>query len=254
MVRALKNSPTLDEAVFLSESASGQTRWLSFVKPDPDPAFGGKNGPLLVDRDIIAKNFSSVNEDERGDCSEVNEIAADLARMDGADVAPLAASTKLFGGLSEANMLALMNKISETVTRPPVKFILLGEDATLEEKETLKNEYWAELDKWNSVLDSQNFEFVLGNFVTLADCILWPSLVRVDNVYARQFGFEKTIRKDFPRLSEYIQRVGERFPRLVDELDMNECVRLYWQNPTLSQHCGNDPAGPVPETIDIFNT
>eukprot|EP00931_Biecheleriopsis_adriatica_P049745 TRINITY_DN28785_c0_g1_i3.p2 TRINITY_DN28785_c0_g1~~TRINITY_DN28785_c0_g1_i3.p2 ORF type:complete len:153 (+),score=28.90 TRINITY_DN28785_c0_g1_i3:605-1063(+) len=144
-------------------------------------------------------------------------------------------------------MVALMNDISGKVTMGPYKFIMVPEGA----KEEIRAGFFAELAKWEEVLSKQRY--VLGDQVSLADCVLWPSLVRFDNVYAGQFfKTQKTIRQDFPNLQAYLNRVVDAYPILLADLDMPTIVKLYWQSGILAPRAGNDPKAPVPEVIDIF--
>jgi len=249
MVRAVKGG-LLDEAFLLSESCMGQTKQEGFFFDPPEAEFGKKflrevyaaakpgyegkfSVPLLVDRDT--KEF--VN-------NESIELAIAMARM------TEEAEPPLFAGKSEEEMAAFMDELSKKLTLGPYKYIFSTDAAV---KEAVQAEFYAELSKWDAVLAGQ--DYVLGSDqFSLADCVMWPVLVRVDNVYARQFGLKgKTIREDFPNLQQYLQRIAERFPRLLAELDMPLLVRLYWQSGNLSPHCGNDPESPVPEVIDIFD-
>ena len=71
--------------------------------------------------------------------------------------------------------------------------------------------------------------FGVGVSTTLADAVLWASLVRYDNVYARQFGLGERVAlgKSYPHCLAYVRRVVAACPRLMDELEMEACIKIY---------------------------
>jgi len=248
MARMLNGN--LDDAVLPSDSCVGQTKAEGFFYDPPEPEFNTKfirdvyleakpdyegkfSVPLLVDRETKA----FVN-------NESIDLTLAFSRLNatGSETNPLLA------GMSEEEMVPMLQNISAQLTAGPYKYIFATEQAT---KDQLQAEYWATVAKWDAVLADQ--EYALGAQISLVDCVVWPSVVRIDNVYARQFGLtDKTVRDDFPNLQAYLNRIADRYPQILEDLDMPLIIKLYWQSGNLATHCGNDPSAPVPAVIDIF--
>jgi putative glutathione S-transferase len=140
-----------------------------------------------------------------------------------------------------------MEDLSANVTLTPYRF-LFAQDA--DSKEQMREKIHSEFSKWNEVLDETAF---LGgkNTLSMADCVLWPSLLRFDNVYTRQFGLTgKTIKEDFPNLMKYVRAIYH-IQRIREDAELDSVVKMYWQSVSLSKMAGNDPLVEVPEVIEI---
>ena len=98
----------------------------------------------------------------------------------------------------------------------------------------------------------------MGDQLSLPDCILWATIVRFDNVYARQFGLKgKTIKNDYPNLARFAERLWNQKSKkgdttLGEDANLKEAIRLYWQSGNLAPHAGNDPDAPVPDQVPVF--
>ncbi|CAB9506511.1 Glutathione S-transferase [Seminavis robusta] len=141
------------------------------------------------------------------------------------------------------------------ITMLPYKY-LMTKDAT--QKQDIVDQLEATLDKYESLLGTQ--PYLLGEHISLPDCILWITLIRFDNVYGRIFGIlssSKTIQSDYPNLTKYVERIWKTPSQsskttLGDEIDMPELVRLYWVSPTIGALCSHDQSLPPPPVLDLF--
>lgn len=148
----------------------------------------------------------------------------------------------------------MARELSDKVSLSVHRFLFASDPSA---KQKLQSKLHAELDKYEKVLNNQCY--LLGDQISLADCVLWPTLIRMDNSYSRQFGLEgKSIRKDCPNLHHYIQRIGSIYARMSGrklsvDANLPEVIRMYWESSVLAPKTGNDPKSPVPETIPVFD-
>jgi glutathionyl-hydroquinone reductase len=147
----------------------------------------------------------------------------------------------------------LAKDLAKEITLLPYKYVLATDSS---QKEVIASQLWTLFDKYEALLGSQSY--ILGDKITLPDCILWISLIRYDNIYARMFGgvlSTKTITREYPNLANFVQRIWNRpcaknaTRTLGDDVEMSEVVRLYWQSHHIAPLAGHDPSSPPPETL-----
>ena len=163
----------------------------------------------------------------------------------------------------------LAKDISDNVTSAVYKYMFASTDPG--KRKVVTNQLWLEFDKYEELLTKQNY--ILGDTITFPDLVFWPSLIRYDNVYARQFGIKgKSIKEDYPNLKKYIERIWNiqtvaarattntdpstktttsQTTTLGGDANLNEIIRTYWQS-TISRAAGSDPKSPPPKSIPIF--
>jgi putative glutathione S-transferase len=147
---------------------------------------------------------------------------------------------------------ALAQDLDSNVTNAIYKFLFIP---TIH-KQNVAEALWAEFDKYDKLLESQ--PYLLGDKLSFPDCILWATVIRFDNVYARQFGLKgKTIRQDYPNLAKFAERVWKVPSKrgdttLGEDANLPEVTRLYWQSSHLAAQAGNDPTSPPPEILPVF--
>jgi glutathionyl-hydroquinone reductase len=148
---------------------------------------------------------------------------------------------------------ALARDLADKITLLPYKYVLANDPT---QKEAIAVQLWTLFDKYEALLGTQ--PYIMGNRITLPDCILWISLIRYDNVYARMFGGvldTKIITRDYPNLAKFVKRIWNTpcskdvTRTLGDDVDMPEVVRLYWQSYQIAPLAGHDPSSPPPETL-----
>ncbi len=194
-------------------------------------SYAGKfTTPLLIDN--ISKSI--ISNDSIAICYALNQMRNSTQL----DIAPEGAE-------------AVAADISENVTVIPYKFLF----SCGEKKEPWRQKMFGQLDRFEHLLSER--QFVIEGAFTVADCVLWPVLVRFDNVYARQFGLDgKSIRNDYPNLRRYIRRVA--FVKTVAggslglDINLPEVIRLYWQSESLASKAGNDPRSSVPYSLPVL--
>lgn len=255
-VRLVRLLLSLEDSIHLSY-VTGQTAAEGFVFDDddaPEPEFGATslkevyakaaphdyNGrftvPLLVDRETK---------------SMVSNASLELA--------VLLAKTEESQSLLPEGAEKLAKEIDSGVTNPVYKFLFAS---TREAKEEIRTQLLLQLDRYEALLRDQ--PYVMGEKITLPDVVLWPSLIRYDNVYARQFGMTgRTIKEHYPSLTRYIQRIWElpcgdssiedcNSSSIGRDANLPEAVRSYWQSEPISQHALNDPTAPIPPVLALF--
>lgn len=148
---------------------------------------------------------------------------------------------------------ALCKDIADNVSLPAYNF-LFNPDPT--SRKTVSEALWSELDKYDKILSSQ--PYLLGDEISLPDCLLWATLIRYDNVYARQFGLKgKSIKEDYPHLAQFAERIWKLPSKrgdttLGEDASMEEIIRMYWQSRNIAPKAGNDPTAPQPEVLPVF--
>ena len=148
----------------------------------------------------------------------------------------------------------LAKELSQSVTMLPYKFLMSGK------KPELGDQLWAELSKYEQQFAEKKQPFLMGDHISVPDCILWATLLRYDNIYARQFGLNdgKTIKDNFPNLTAYAARIWNTPSKLSsggtlgEEARLPEIIRMYWQSEDISPLAGNDSKSDVPETVSLF--
>eukprot|EP00927_Polykrikos_kofoidii_P059789 TRINITY_DN5491_c0_g1_i6.p1 TRINITY_DN5491_c0_g1~~TRINITY_DN5491_c0_g1_i6.p1 ORF type:complete len:289 (+),score=24.31 TRINITY_DN5491_c0_g1_i6:66-869(+) len=248
-VRIMRQLRGLEASILLT-SAHGQSKeGFFFAEPEPefgesslpavyrgaDPEYQGKFVvPLLLDREskTIASN------DSLPACQLLLRMPTTVEGAGLAELVPEGAE-------------AFASEISNMLVTAPYRFL----NATSgDEKDQAREAMFAQLERFDAMLATS--PFAMGDQLTLPDIVLWPALIRYDNVYARQFGLTgKSIQFDFLNLHRYIQRVAS-YPTpsgstLGADANLPDIVRLYWQSENLSPKAGNDPTAPVPEVIDL---
>lgn len=169
------------------------------------------------------------------------------------ELAAMLAKTEESKSMIPEGAETLAREISDGVTSQVYKFILVPEPAA---KEEVRRQLFLQLDHYEALLEKQTY--VMGDQITLPDVVLWPSLIRYDNIYARQFGIVgRTVRQNYPALTRYIQRIWELPIRdgsssVGQDVNLPEAVRMYWQSEVLSVPAGNDPSAPVPPVLSLF--
>eukprot|EP00797_Seminavis_robusta_P014638 Sro2202_g318910.2 (262) ;mRNA; r:11270-12055 len=149
---------------------------------------------------------------------------------------------------------ALARDLSDKVTTAVYKY-LFNPDPTA--KQEVKKDLWAQFDHYEDLLGKQ--DHLMGSTLSLPDLVLWATLIRYDNVYARQFGIEgKSLHKDYPNLKRFARRIWNMPSKsksgitLGEDANLPEIIRTYWQSGNLAPKAGNDPTSPPPETLPVL--
>ena len=246
-VRLVRLLHGLEDSIEMTYVTGQTSESFTFDEPEPefkvltlkelyakaDPAYEGKaTVPMLLDK----TNQKLVN-------NESLDLALGLAAQCKSDDL----------NLMQEGTEHLAKDISSKVSVAVYKFLF---NPDKDAKQKIADELWSEFEKYNQLLDKQ--PFVCGDKLSIADLVLWASVIRFDNVYARQFGLKgKTILKDYPSLSKFAARVWKMKSKkgdttLGDDASMDEIIRMYWESGNLAPKAGNDPKAAAPEVLPVF--
>lgn len=187
------------EDIFEITFASGQTAEDGFIFASPEPEFGSSS---------LKQIYKKTLPDYEGEAT----VPAIVDRTDGSMVShesleaaiALARQCKTDDlDLLPPGTIELATDISDKVTIALYK-ILFNPDATA--KAAIASDLWAEFENYNKLLSTQ--PLLMGEKLSLPDCVLWATVIRYDDMYARQFGIQgRSILTDYPHLAAFAKRM-----------------------------------------------
>jgi glutathionyl-hydroquinone reductase len=194
-----------------------------YAQASPD-YHGSHSTPLIVDR----RTKTMVSNESLDVCVALAQQHAPTLLPDGAE--------------------ALAKEVG-TITMLPYLYLIKGKPMELAQQ------FWRELDQYEKRL-AQN-PYLMGDTLTLPDCILWITMIQMDNIYTRQFGLpEKTIQGDYPNLRDFVERIwnlpSSSGSTVGEDANLPEIIRMSWNSEAMAPLAGNDPTSEPPPMISLF--
>lgn len=94
-------------------------------------------------------------------------------------------------------------------------------------------------------------EYLMGSQLTLPDLFLFPTLIRLETVYAVHFRANRKALNDYPALSRYMQAMLSR-PALRETIHMRHIMEHYYLSHRHINPFGIIPVGPRPDWIQSY--
>lgn len=256
-VRMVRLLLALEDSIALSfVTAQTSADGFVFQPQHPEPEFGATTLKAVYEK--VASQY-------KGSYSVpllIDRTTKSMVNNESLELAVLLAKTSDTPSLLPEGAEPLAKDISDNLSNAVYKFLFAS---TPEAEEEIQTSLHHQFDHYEALLQEQ--PYLMGDQIALPDCVLWPTLIRYDNVYARQFGIPgQTVKLHYPALTEYIQRIWElpchsgssdgtaaiSTTTLGQDANLPEAVRMYWQSETISPKAGNDPKAPVPPLLSLF--